>query len=160
MNKIQQIKLLVLDMDGVMTDGSIHLSADGTQSRIFNAKDGEGIKRVQKKGVIVAIITGSKEKEIVYTRAGMLNIANEYVTIDTRDKLPVLESLRQNLLLSYDQIAYIGDDLPDIPVLEKVGVSACPADAVNQVKAVVDICLSKNGGEGCVREFIDYILFP
>lgn len=160
MNKIDssKIKMLVLDMDGVLTDSGIYLFSDGKQARKFNAKDGEGIKRLMAKGIKVAILTGSKEADIVSTRTSMLNITADLVSIATKDKLEVLSKWSEQEKISFEEMAYVGDDLPDIPVLEKVGLSACPNDAVKQVVDCVDIVLKKNGGEGCVRELIDYFL--
>lgn len=153
-----KIKLLVLDMDGVLTDSGIYLFTNGQQARRFNAKDGEGIKRLIKKGIKVAILTGSKETEIVTKRTQMLHISPELISIDTTDKLEVLAKWSEQEGISFENMAYIGDDLPDIPVLKKVGISACPNDAAPKVKKIVDLVLNKNGGEGCVREFIDFLI--
>ncbi len=158
LEQFKKIKLLVLDMDGVMTDGGIYLSADGQQSRKFNAKDGEGIKRLMRTGMKVAILTGSKEENIVNTRSQMLLISPDLVSMNTADKLQVLEEWSKKHGAHYDEMAYVGDDLPDIPVMEKVGISACPSDAVPEVLDVADIILKRKGGEGCVREFVDYFL--
>lgn len=160
MNNIDtsNIKMLVLDMDGVLTDSGIYLFSDGKQARKFNAKDGEGIKRLIAKGIKVAILTGSKEADIVSTRTNMLNITPDLVSIATKDKLEVLSKWSEQENISFEEMAYVGDDLPDIPVLEKVGLSACPSDAVQKVKNCVDIILTKKGGEGCVRELIECFL--
>ena len=160
MNKdqLKNIKLPVLDMDGVMTDSGIYLFTNGEQARRFNAKDGEGLKRLQRKGIKVAILTGSKEDSIVLGRSKMLNIAEQLVSINTADKLAILKQWSEQEQISFEQMAYIGDDLPDVEVLQAVGIGACPNDAVPQVKKVSDIVLTKNGGQGCVREFVDYFL--
>lgn len=150
--------MLVLDMDGVLTDSGIYLFSDGKQARKFNAKDGEGIKRLQNKGIQVAILTGSKEENIVSTRSKMLHITPELVSIATKDKLEVLTKWSQQEGISLPEMAYVGDDLPDIPVLEKVGFAACPNDAEDAVKAVCHVVLTKKGGEGCVRELINNML--
>lgn len=152
------IKLLVLDMDGVLTDGSIYLFNDGQQARRFHAKDGEGIKQLIKKGVKVAILTGSKETGIVTIRSKMLNIAEELISINTADKLKMLQQWSKQQTISLDEMAYIGDDSPDIEVLKAVGFSACPNDAIDEVKEVVDLVLTKDGGKGCVREFVNLLL--
>ncbi len=152
------IKLLILDMDGVMTDGSIFLAADGIQMRRFHAHDGQGIKYLHQKGIMVGIITGSRETDIVQRRADMLGIPSELVAMDTRDKAPVYERWLRDYSLQPDQVAYIGDDVPDIPLMSAVGISACPADAVTQARESADIILLRAGGQGCVREFIDQIL--
>lgn len=152
------IKLLVLDMDGVLTDGSIYLFNDGQQARRFHAKDGEGIKQLIKKGVKVAILTGSKETGIVTIRSKMLNIAEELISINTADKLKMLQQWSKQQTISLDEMAYIGDDSPDIEVLKAVGFSACPNDAIDEVKEVVDLVLTKDGGKGCVREFVNLLV--
>ena len=152
------IQLVVLDMDGVLTDSGIYLFNNGEQARRFHAKDGEGIKQLIKTGVKVAILTGSKEAGIVTKRSQMLHIAEELVSINTADKLAILNQWSQQEQIPLSAMAYIGDDTPDIPVLKQVGISACPNDAIPEVKEVVDIVLKKNGGEGCVREFVDYLL--
>lgn len=154
----KKIKLLVLDMDGVLTDSGIYLFNNGEQARRFHAKDGEGIKQLIKKGIKVAILTGSKETGIVTKRSKMLNIAEELVSVNTSNKLQMLQhwSKQENIPLS--EMAYIGDDTPDIEVLQAVELAACPNDAIDAVKKIVDIVLTKNGGEGCVREFVDFLL--
>ncbi len=153
-----KVKMLVLDMDGVLTDSGIYLNNEGAQFRRFHAKDGEGIKQLVRKGIKVAILTGSKEEGIVSKRSKMMRISPDLVSIDTKDKLEILQawSKQENILL--EEMAYIGDDTPDIPVLKAVGLSACPNDAIPQVKEVAEIILTKDGGQGCVREFLEYLL--
>jgi len=153
-----KIKMLVLDMDGVLTDSGIYLFNDGKQARRFHAKDGEGIKQLVNKGVKVAILTGSREEGIVSKRSKMMHISPDLVSIDTKDKLEVLQAWSKQEGVSLDEMAYIGDDTPDIPVLQAVGLSACPNDAIPQVKAVVDIVLERDGGQACVREFLEHLL--
>lgn len=153
-----KVKMLILDMDGVLTDSGIYLYNDGQQSRRFHAKDGEGIKQLVNKGIKVAILTGSREEGIVSKRSMMMRISPELVSIDTKDKLEVLQAWSKQEGVSLAEMAYIGDDTPDIPVLQAVGLSACPNDAIPQVKEVVDIILTKDGGQGCVREFLENLL--
>ncbi len=156
--EFSRIKLLILDMDGVMTDGSIFLSADGRQMRRFHAHDGQGIKYLHQHGIRVGIITGSREEEIVQRRADMLGIPSELVAMDTRDKAPVYERWLTKYELLPEQVAYIGDDVPDIPLMKRVGISASPADAVSHARRSADLILQRDGGQGCIREFIDKIL--
>ncbi|MBX2845222.1 MAG: HAD-IIIA family hydrolase [Saprospiraceae bacterium] len=152
------VKFLVLDVDGVLTDGGMYLLSS-QHAKKFNVKDGLGIKLAHQAGILVGIISASKNNTIITTRAKMLNIPQKYVSVGNSDKLSVLEDWLNKLDISLEEVAYIGDDITDIPVLEKVGVAVCPNDAVKKVKAVSEIIvLEKNGGEGCVREFIDEYL--
>ncbi len=153
-----KIKLLLLDMDGVLTDGGIYLGHGGMQMRKFHAQDGQGIRYAQRAGVSVGIVTGSGQADIIHTRASYLDIPDSLVSISTKDKKQVASQWAHDLGLTVDQVAYIGDDMPDIPVMHEVGISACPADAVAAVQASADLVLSRGGGMGCVREFIDHVL--
>jgi 3-deoxy-D-manno-octulosonate 8-phosphate phosphatase (KDO 8-P phosphatase) len=148
-------KLLLLDVDGVMTDGGVYYSNSGDELKKFNIHDGLGIVKLQRSGVKVGIITG-KVSRIVERRAADLGI--EEVHQNLEDKLEVYEQIKQRLGLRDEEIAYIGDDEPDLAVLRKVGLSACPADAVASVKKSVGHVLKQNGGFGAVREVVEMIL--
>ncbi|MDD3593727.1 MAG: HAD hydrolase family protein [Candidatus Gastranaerophilales bacterium] len=155
MNKIlQNIKLLALDVDGVMTDGSITYTDLGQELKTFNAKDGQGIAMLTKLGFHVAIIT-ARNSQIVDTRARDLGV--KYVYQGCKNKLLQLEELKTTLGINYDEIAYMGDDLPDICILEKVAVKACPNDAVAEVKQICNFIAKKNGGRGAIRELTDIL---
>ena len=153
----QQIKLLALDVDGVLTDGSISYTDTGHEIKTFNVKDGQGIVMLTKLGLNVAIIT-ARTSTIVQQRAVDLGI--QYVYQGVKNKLDKLEELRTALDISYEEIAYMGDDIPDIPILQKVGIKACPNDAVSDVKKICNFKASKDGGRGAVRELTDMIYFP
>ncbi len=148
--------MLILDVDGTLTDGGVYIGEDGRQSKKFNTQDGLGIKMAIKAGVDVGIISHSSVSEMVTVRANMLGLKHFY--IGQRPKIEVLEEWQAELKLDYKEIAYIGDDVNDLDIMEKVGFTACPANAVTQIKTYVDVILSKNGGEGAVREFIDLYL--
>ena len=148
-----KIKLLILDVDGTMTNGQIHVSAQGELFKSFNAKDGHGIRSAMQEGVEVAIISTSNSRDIIGARMKMLGISRYYA--GPQDKLEVLQSWMQELNIEKESIAFIGDDLNDKTIMEYVGMAACPQDAVEEIKLLVDVVLSKKGGEGCVREFID-----
>ncbi len=154
--KATRIKMLILDVDGTLTDGGIYIDANGVQSKKFNIRDGMGITLLQGKGILVGIISHSRAQTILDERARMLGI--DYVYSGKESKLDVLYRWIEELSLSIEEIAYIGDDVNDIEVLEKVGISICPADAHYKVLQVVDIVLQREGGNGCVREFIDRFL--
>lgn len=149
------IKLTAFDVDGVLTDGSITYDENGVEYKTFNAKDGQGIVRLNDAGIITAIITARNNGTVAH-RASNLKIKELHQ--GQKNKIAKLEELMEKYGLTFDEIAYIGDDLPDICILEKVKLAGCPADAVEEVKSVANWISSKNGGRGAVREFCDYIL--
>ncbi len=149
------IKLVAFDVDGVLTDGSLTFDENGHEYKTFNAKDGQGIVNLNNAGIITAIIT-ARNNGTVEHRAKNLSIKELHQ--GSKNKIETLEGIMNKYKISFDEIAYMGDDLPDICILEKVGLKGCPADAVEEVKAVANFISSKNGGRGAVREFCDYIL--
>ncbi len=151
--KLEAIKLLILDVDGVLTDGGMYSSETGDQFKKYNAKDGMGIMHLTKNNFQVGIISSGFRGEAVKARAELLGIQNFYLGRDK--KIDILKGFCEKLGLEMKQVAIIGDDINDLEVIRNVGFSACPADAVKVVKANVDIVLTKKGGEACVREFID-----
>ncbi len=150
------IKLLVLDVDGTLTDGGIYIDATGMQSKKFNVRDGMGITLLNERGVPTALLSHSRSVKILEERARMLRIDRVYS--GKEPKLDVLERWLVELGISFEQVAYIGDDVNDMEILEKVGFSACPHDAHFSLIKVVDVVLQRKGGHGCVREFIDRFL--
>ena len=154
--KGSRIKLLVLDVDGTMTDGGVYIDDNGVQSKKFNIRDGMGITLLHKAGIAVGIISHSSAQTILEERGRMLGI--KYIYSGKESKLEVLGRWMKDQSLTKDEVAYIGDDVNDIEVLENVGLSACPSDAHFKVVRTVDIVLQHKGGEGCVREFIDRYL--
>jgi len=154
--KASLIKLLVLDVDGTLTDGGVYIDANGVQSKKFNIKDGMGITQLREKGIHIGIISHSRSKSILDERARMLGL--ELMYSGKEPKLQVLERWLKELSLTLEQVSYIGDDINDLDVIHKVGLSACPHDAHFSVVKEVDVVLQRNGGEGCVREFIDRFL--
>lgn len=151
----KKIKMLVFDVDGVMTDGSITYDEDGKEYKTFNAKDGHGIVRMNKSGFITAIITARNNGTVAH-RAKNLNFTELYQGY--KYKLPALDELIKKYNLSYENVSYMGDDLPDICILEKVGLACCPGDAVKEVKDICNFISQYNGGKGAVRELCDFIL--
>ncbi|WP_421875442.1 KdsC family phosphatase [Marinoscillum sp.] len=155
--KADKIKMLILDVDGTLTDGGVYVMEDGKQFKKFNAKDGMGIRLAMKAGVEVGIISHSMVSEMVTSRANALKM--KYYYVGEQPKLEVLDRWLEELNLSYEQIAFIGDDVNDLEIMQKVGFSACPSDSVKAIKEIATVTLSQKGGDGAVREFIeDYIL--
>ncbi len=152
--KASKIKLLVFDVDGVMTDGSITYDENGVEYKTFNAKDGHGLAKMIKNGLMTAVITG-RRNGTVDRRAVDLRFTEVYQGV--KNKLPILEAIMQKYELDFSQVSYMGDDEPDIPILEKVGISACPSDAVKKVRDICDFISEKDGGKGAVRELCDLI---
>ncbi len=152
--RAKNIKLLVFDIDGVMTDGSITYDENGIEYKTFNAKDGHGLAKMIKCGLMTAVITGRKNGT-VDRRAIDLRFTEVYQGV--KNKLPILEAIMEKYGLDFSQVSYMGDDEPDIPILEKVSISACPSDAVDRVKSICNFISSKNGGKGAVRELCDFI---
>jgi len=151
------IKLLILDVDGTMTDGGMYFTENGDQFKKYNTKDGMAIKNITKKGIHVGIISHGHKTKVVKDRADLLGIQKVYVGRD--DKTTVLKGWCEELNISLNQVAYIGDDINDTKVMQEVGISACPADSVKIIKNIADVILERKGGDACVREFIDdYIL--
>lgn len=149
------IRLLALDVDGVLTDGTIYIAADGECFKGFNAKDGMGISCALRNGLDVAIITGRKS-EIIHRRAEELGIIT--IIEGAKDKREALRSLRRLRGLSVEEVAYVGDDLNDLPAFAESGLTFAPDDAAEDVYDAADIGLDNTGGRGAVREAIEYIL--
>lgn len=149
------IKLLILDVDGCLTDGKIIYLSDSQESKNFNVKDGLGISSWIKMGNEVAIITG-RQSSIVKKRADELGIKHLFQGI--KDKRKVLEDLIQELQIMPYEVAAIGDDLNDYKMLKYVGRSFTPKDGVSEIQEIVDTVLTHNGGNGAVREMIDMLI--
>lgn len=153
--RTKKIKLFVMDVDGVLTDGGMYYSEKGEVMKKFNTRDGKGIELLRKRGIIPAIIT-QENSNIVIKRAEKLRIDEVYVSI--KNKIEVVKKLIKKYNLNFDEVAYIGDDINDIELLKRVGFSATPKNGVDNVKKVVNYVASKNGGDGAVREVIERIL--
>ncbi len=154
--KAARIKMLVLDVDGTLTDGGVYIDSNGVQSKKFSIRDGMGITLLQETGILVAMLSHSRSLTMLEERARMLNI--KYVYAGKEPKLEVLKRWMSDLLLHENEIAFIGDDVNDLEIMSFVGLTGCPSDAHYQVVRNVDIVLQHKGGEGCVREFIDRYL--
>ena len=151
-----KIKLLVMDVDGTLTDGRIYVGAQGEVMKAFDVRDGYAIAHLlQEKGITPVIITG-RSSEIVAQRAKELKIKELYQGVS--NKLEKLQAVAAIYDAAAEEIAYIGDDLNDLPCIAYCGLTACPADAVPQVLEAVDYVCAHDGGRGAVREFIDRIV--
>jgi 3-deoxy-D-manno-octulosonate 8-phosphate phosphatase (KDO 8-P phosphatase) len=154
-DRLKNIKLLLLDVDGVMTDGRIIFDSNGIESKFFNVKDGHGIKLVQRAGIEVGIVSG-RSSQVVASRAAELGI--DRVFQGSLDKLSVYRQILEDTGLDDARIAFMGDDIIDIPVMRRVGFAAAPADAVEEVLPHAHFVAKNRGGWGAVRELCDLIL--
>ena len=154
-NKLKSIRLLVLDVDGVLTDGQIYINSNGDEIKKFNVKDGLGIKLLQESNIEIALVSGGSPKSAIH-RADKLKIKNCF--FDVKDKRNIVSKLIKIMKLEKHQVLYIGDDLNDLCVKNIVGIFATPKDAIKIVKNKADLVLSKKGGDGAIREIADLIL--
>ena len=155
MTEYADIRLLVMDVDGVMTDGKVTYTSDGQELKSFNIKDGLGIKRANASGIETAIIS-ARTSPMVERR--VLELSITYLIQGREDKLTALADLVRQMNLSLDQVAYIGDDLTDLTAIESVKLGACPADAAIEVRSKADWVSTRAGGDGCVRELCDLLV--
>ena len=148
-------KLVITDIDGVWTDGGMYYDNLGNEWKKFNTADSAGILFLKLLGIRVAIISG-EDTEIVRRRADKLNITHLYLGVN--DKVMVAKKLCKELKITFSQVAYIGDDINDMQLLNKVGLSAAPQNAPKYVKDIVDLILEKKGGDGAFREFVESLI--
>ncbi|QCX38808.1 HAD-IIIA family hydrolase [Aureibaculum algae] len=149
------IKLFITDIDGVWTDGGMYYDTTGNEWKKFNTSDSAGVLFLRLLEIPTAIITG-ENTQIVQRRADKLKIEDCFLGI--KDKVNVAEKLLKKYKLEWSEVAYIGDDINDIKLLRKVGLSACPDNAPDYIKSEVTVVLAKNGGEGVFREFVEKYL--
>lgn len=152
---MNNIKLIVLDVDGTLTDGKVYYDNNGNEFKSFNVKDGMGIGQAIKSGIEFAIITGRSSLS-VDRRSRELGIQHIYQGINCKKE--VVEILLDKLNLTYENILYIGDDINDLEVMSYVKYAACPANSVEEIKEISFFISKYNGGEGAVREIIEYVL--
>ncbi|GAA3939201.1 KdsC family phosphatase [Litoribacillus peritrichatus] len=153
--RAEKIKLLSCDVDGVMTDGTLLFTSEGQEIKPFNILDGQGIKMLQNSGVKIAIITGRKSP-MVEQRAKNLGIDILYQ--GREDKINAIKDIAKDLNLELDQIAHIGDDLPDLPVIRNVGLGVTVPNGADIIKEHAHHCTTKAGGKGAVRELCELIM--
>lgn len=155
LERAKPVKLAVFDVDGILTDGRLYFLEDGSEMKAFNTLDGQGFKMLIASGVIIAIITGRKSP-MVERRAKALGVA--HLVQGREDKRVVLEQLMAELGLSYEQVAYLGDDLPDLPAIRRVGLGMTVPNAAPFVRQHAHGITQARGGEGAAREFCELIL--
>lgn len=153
--KAKKIKCVICDVDGVLTDGLIFLDNSGNELKAFNIQDGMGLKLLMAAGIDVAVITTSKNAVIDHR---MQQLGIQYYFKGQLEKQTAFQQLKSTLSLQDEDIAYIGDDLPDLPIIQRVGFGVAVANAVKQIKDIADFQTSAYGGRGAVREVCDLIL--
>lgn len=152
---LADIQLLVMDVDGVLTDGTVEIHGDGSESKSFNLLDGHGLRMWQRAGGKTAFLSG-RFSQATKHRAEQLEV--DFCLQDCFEKLPILKKLLEEAGVSAERTAYIGDDLLDLPAIKYVGFGAAVANAVDEVKKEADYVTTRRGGDGAVREVIEYIL--
>ena len=153
--EFKKVTTFIFDIDGVLTDGTLLVLRDGLQARTMHVKDGFGMQMAMKKGYRVFIVSGGVSEE---SRKRLEYLGIKDIHLGVGDKINFIEGLLKGNKIKWDEVLYMGDDLPDLPIMSKVGLSACPADAVSEVKNVVKYISPVNGGWGCVRDVIEKVL--
>lgn len=159
---MKAIKLFVMDVDGTLTDGKIHIGQDGEIFKSFSVKDGHGINGILKKQGVIPVILTARKSTIVENRARELDLSEIYQ--GCKDKKTKLLEIAQNYGISPDEngilqeVAYVGDDIPDLSCMEICKFRGCPQDAADEVKSICEFISSKKGGDGAVREFIEWLV--
>ncbi len=153
----KDIRLILLDIDGTLTDGGMYYTEQGDQFKRFDVKDGMIISRlIKRKGWQFGFISSASTTGIISKRAEHLGVQKVYA--GKSPKTEIVDGWLSEMELTYSQVAYVGDDLNDLELIRLVGLSACPADAVRTIKDAVDVVLTREGGKGCIREFIENVL--
>ncbi len=155
LEQLKETTAIVLDVDGVLTDGSLLVTDHGDELRIMNIRDGYALQLAVKRGLTVAVISGGHSKGVIH-RLNRLGVA--YVLMGVEDKPAALRQLASALKMNLATTVYMGDDLPDLEVMQLCGIPCCPADAATEVKAIARYCSPLVGGKGCVRDIIEKIL--
>ena len=152
---LNDIKAFIFDVDGVLTDGKLQISESGELLRQMNVKDGFAMKQAIKKGYEICIISGGNNPS-VKTRLKDLGITNIYLGVD--DKMERLDEFSDVYDIPFENMCYMGDDIPDLQVIQAVGLGTCPQNAVPEIKAVSQYISHRNGGEACVRDIIEQVM--
>lgn len=152
---LEKIKVFAFDIDGVLTDGSVALLPDGTQMRTMNVKDGFGLQYAVKQGYQIVVISKGNSPE---SEKRLRLLGAQYVFINAKNKIELLNDVLKELNRSLDEVVYIGDDIPDLDCINVVGYSCCPIDAVDEVREKVDYIIPVEGGKGVARHIIKKVL--
>lgn len=153
--RLPAVNVILLDIDGVLTDGSLHMHSDGTVSRTFHARDGFALQQAVKAGLFVGIISAAREDIL---RERFVKLGVHEVILNCNDKLSAYRELKSVHGLSDSEVLFMGDDLPDLEVMRTVGIPVCPDDAAHEIRAISIYISQKKGGEGCVRDVIEQVL--
>ena len=154
-DQVARIRMLVLDVDGVLTDGQIHYDADGREAKVFNVRDGYGIKQAAAMGITVAVISGRKSRPV---EVRMAELGIEHFRLGQNDKLTALHEITGRLEIPLTEVACVGDDLPDLPIMEAAALGIAVADAHPAIVEISDWCTRLGGGRGAVREVCDLLV--
>lgn len=155
LEKLKHIKAILLDVDGVLTNGNLLLTESGEQLRQFNIKDGYALQLAVKRGIKIAALSGARSKGVEHRLRG-LGIQDVFLGLDS--KIEVYKNYLAQHNLATEEVLFVGDDMPDLQVMTMVGLAVCPADAVEEIKAISHYISPKNGGEGCVRDIVEKVL--
>jgi len=153
--EFKKVTTFIFDIDGVLTDGTVLILRDGLQARQMHVKDGFGLQMAMKNGYNVFVISGGISEE---SKLRLQYLGIKEIHIGIADKTKFVSDLLRNKKIKWGEVLYMGDDLPDMPLMNKVGLSCCPADAVSEVKSIVKYISPINGGWGCVRDVIEKVL--
>ncbi|MCB0535264.1 MAG: HAD-IIIA family hydrolase [Lewinellaceae bacterium] len=154
-DKFQAVRAFIFDVDGVFTDNSVLVTENGEQLRTMSIRDGVGVKIALQNGFPICIITGGRSQGVIKRLSGL---GIEHIYSGVEDKWPVFTQFLSTFGLKASEICYMGDDLPDLQILHKVGLSTCPANAVAEIRSIVDYCSPLNGGAGCIRDILEKVL--
>lgn len=157
MTRFEDIKAFAFDVDGVFTDGLVLAMPDGDLLRQFNSKDCFAVRTAVDNGFPCAFITGGVSQSLLH-RARSLGITDKYLYMLCKDKAEDFRHFCKAVGLEPSQVAYVGDDIPDIPAIKAAGLGVCPADAVAEVRAAADLVSQYNGGRGCIRDLVEHVL--
>jgi 3-deoxy-D-manno-octulosonate 8-phosphate phosphatase (KDO 8-P phosphatase) len=155
LEKLKHIKAILLDVDGVLTNGNMLITESGEQLRQFNIKDGYALQLAVKRGIKIAALSGARSKGVEHRLRG-LGIQDVFLGLDS--KIEVYQNYLAQNNLAPEEVLFVGDDMPDLQVMTIAGLAVCPADAVEEIKAISHYISPKNGGEGCVRDIVEKVL--
>lgn len=155
LERLKYVKAIFLDVDGVLTDGSIFVNEAGEQLRTFNVKDGYAIQLAIKKEILICIITGGKSEGVLRRFEG-LGVREIHMGIS--DKLGVMDAILKKYQIKAEEVLFIGDDIPDLACMQSVGIAVAPQDAVEEIKAISHYISSREGGRGVVRDVVEKVM--